>query len=195
MSGVSWTKEIFLIHIHAILLSATCFPLMYHDNTWMERFDSEMEVHKKNYDEITGKMIKNLNNLYDNRVSNGYRFFREFLDTTRNNNGLNISNRDLSFRSYLQLNLNFVNIFNENDLKYSVEVVESTNVYYRSPNLFYYNYSGNLSIIAGLGKRYPKYSCDEDNELVKNKLTCFKIGDSHISYHGDNVESFYTGDL
>ena len=158
---------------------------MYHDDTWIERFDSEMDVHKKNNDEITWKMIKNLKILYENRVSNGYRLLREFLDTTRYNYGLNITSYDLSFRSYLRLNLNFVNIFNENDLKFAVEVVESTNVYYRSPDLFFYRYSGNLSIIAGLGKRYPRYSCDEeDKELVKKKLTCFKIGDSHISYHG-----------
>ena len=72
---------------------------------------------------------------------------------------------------------------------FKVIVVSSNNVNYRSPDLFYYTKSDNKSIVVGLGTELSKYNCNEVNGTELKKLTCFKVGDSYISYHGDNVES------
>ena len=91
---------------------------------------------------------------------------------------------------YLHLNTNFHN--GENlSTKFNSIVVNSTNVHYGSPDLFYYSKSGNRSIVVGVGTISSdyQYNCNEVINNVVKKLTCFKIGDSHISYHGERVES------
>ena len=68
-------------------------------------------------------------------------------------------------------------------------VVSSSNVYYHSSDLFYYSKGDNRSVVVGQGLKmeWSKYNCDEEVGFLKMNLTCFKIGDSYVSYHGDNV--------
>ena len=128
-----------------------------------------------------------LQNLFENRVSNAFKVLPIYLEH-RWNYYDDKSLFDSTIR-YLSENFGYDGSLEE----FSVFIVSSTNVYYRSPDLFYYSNSDNQfrSVVVGLGKVWSKYSCDEDNQLmVKVKLTCFKFGDSHISYHGENVKSF-----
>ena len=168
-----------------MVLRSACFPLMYHgDDNWMERLAEDMNVQQKNFEEITETIEKKLKNSLDNRMSNAYRYLPMYLDKIWQH----VEDCDLIINTYLTLNTNFYN--GEDKLtKFNLIIVNSTNVNYLHPDLFYYSKSDNKSIVVGIGEISPKYNCNEIVEMVKKELTCFKVGDSHISYHGDNVET------
>ena len=150
----------------------------------MERLAEDMNVQQKNFEEITETVEKKLKNSLDNRMSNAYRYLPMYLDKIWQH----VDDCDLMHNTYLTLNTNFYN--GEDKLtKFNLMIVNSTNVNYCSPDLFHYGKSDNKSIVVGMGEISPKYNCNEDIGLINKILTCFKIGDSHISYHGDNVES------
>ena len=71
-----------------------------------------------------------------------------------------------------------------NFTKFNMVVVDSTDVYDRIPDLFFYS-KGDRSIVVELGEMWPKYNCDEQTDNGVKRLTCFKIGDKVISYHGE----------
>ena len=186
-----WTFIFFAMYMQASILRTICFPLMYHDDNWKERLDAQLKIYQKNYQDIFLTSEKFLQNLFENRVSNAFKALPIYLDQNWNdNNNNNNNNRENLIQettSYLKQNFGK----DRSSKEFCVFVVSSTNVYYRSPDLFYYSKGDNRSVVVGMGKMWTKYSCDEYNELmVKVKLTCFKIGDSHISYHGENVTSF-----
>ena len=173
------------IFIHAILLRSACFPLMYHDDyNWKKILNEDMNVQQKNFEEITETINNKLKNLWDNRMSNAYRYLPIYLDKLSGQ----VDDCDLMLNTYLTLNTNFDKGYDKST-RFNLIMVNSTNVHYRSPHLFYYSNSDNKSIVVGIGEISPKYNCNEDIGLIKKILTCFKIGYSHISYHGDNVES------
>ena len=170
-------------------MRTACFTLMYHDDdNWKERFDEDIEIQKNNFQEIGITILEKLNVLYHDRVSNAYRALPIFLDKYWNNpdNG-DLINQTIS---YIERNFDYTDEYNQPTFK--IIVVLSSNVNYHSPDLFYYTKGDNRSVVVGHGLRmkWSKYNCDEDNEAEMKKLTCFKIGDSHINYHGDNVGFF-----
>ena len=190
--GVSSTAAFFYINILGILLRSVCFPMIYQDDdNWKERLDEELKVHEKNFEEITEIMKNTLNNLQENRVSNAYQALNNLLENDKllEKPWTYYTSCKLMYYSHVFLTFNFTVGAYDDDKEFKVVIVESTNVHYLSPNLFYYSNSDYRSMVVGLGKLWPKYRCDEENELVRENLTCFKIGDSYISYHGDNVES------
>ena len=181
-----WTNAFISIFIHASLLRSACFPLMYHGDNWKEKLNEEMKVQQKNFEEITETVDKKMKNLWDNRMTNAYRFLPIILDTLWQDSG----DCELMYAIYLHLNTNFHNGANLST-KFNSIIVNSTNVNYQSPDLFYYSKSDNRSIVVGIGPILTefKYNCNEGIDNVVKNLTCFKIGDSHISYRGERVQS------
>ena len=184
-----WTFLSNSIYMQSTKLMATCMPLMYHDDdNWMKIFDSELKALKNNYQDMITTVDNILQDLSQNRIFNAFKILPIYLDASLDNFDSSLGNWVVySIKGFL--NENFVLDY-ENSPIFNMVVVLSTNVYYRSPDLFYYSNGDNISVVVGLGKIWPEYSCDDDNELVTKKLTCFKIGDSHISYHGEHIKSF-----
>ena len=142
-----------------------------------------MKVHLKNYVKISEAIKEKLNNLEMNRVDNAFLALPICLDENWNTYTKDENFQLMKF-TYDYLNDNFGYGPIGNFTKFNVVLVGSTNVNDRSSDLFYYS-KGNRSVVVGLGKMWPKYSCDQQTDNGVKKLTCYKIGDKVISYHGE----------
>ena len=158
---------------------------MYHGDDWKEILAEEIESYSTQFQHISDTIKDNWRDLHENRVTNAYRALPIFLDNQWNN-----TDKDLLKETISYLNRNFDYFYKHVYPHFKVITVSSSNVYYHSPDLFYYSKGDNRSVVVGQGLKseWSKYNCDKDNESKMMKLTCFKIGDSKISYHGDSVE-------
>ena len=181
-----WANAILAIYMQASLLRSACFPLIHQDNQWKKELELDLKIRQKNFEQITETVKQKLKILEKDRMSNAYRALPAWFDKYWDDN----NNFMLMKHTYLYLNDNFGYGPTGNFTKLNVVVVGSTDVYYRSPDLFYYNKTSDRSVSVGLGKMWPKYNCDEHTGSQIKKLTCFKIGDSHISYHGEQNKWF-----
>ena len=172
------TFQLFSIYMQTTVLRAICMPLMYHDDddddddddNWMEIFDSELKVHQNNYQDMITTVDNILQDLSENRVSNAYKVVPIYLDVSLDNFDHSLGHYVVYLTNKGFLNENFA--IDVNCELFNMVVVLSTNVYYLHPDLFYYSNGDNISVVVGLGKIRPEYSCDDDRQLVKKKLTC-----------------------
>ena len=157
-----------------------CYPLIHQDNGWKDLLDKEMKVQQEKLVEIGETIDHKLKNLEKNRVDNAFRALPMWLDENWDKYG----NFQLNKNAYMYLNDKFGYGPIGNFTKFNSAVIGSTDVNDRNPDLFYYS-KGDRSVVVGLGKIWPKYSCDQQTDNEVKKLTCFKIGDKVISYHGE----------
>ena len=102
------------------------------------------------------------------------------------NIGIILIIQDLLIKTNSHLKRNYDFQYEEDHDLFKLILVSSSNINYRSPDLFFYA-KNDKSVVVGLGKVVSKYNCDEFMGFTRNKLTCFKIGDSHINFHESNV--------
>ena len=181
--SIKWSYVIQPIFLEASLIRAVCYPLIHQEHVWKDLLDKEMKVQQKKFVEINEIIKEKLENLEMNRIDNALRALPIMLDEYFSKYE-DADNFYLMTYTYKYLNDNFGYGRTGNFTKFNVVVVDSTDVYNRSPDLFYYS-KGKRSVVVGLGKMWPKYNCDEQTDNGVKKLSCFKIGDKVISYHGE----------
>ena len=182
-----WSNIFISIYLQSSLLRAVCYPLLHQEPDWNVSLYRDLRYKQANLVYIVHTMQDKLINLENNSLDNAYRALPNYLDERWNKYG----NYQLMKFTYMYLNKNFGYGPYGDFTKFNVVLVQSTNVTYRDSDLFYYSKSDNRSIVVGLGKLWPKYSCDQQTDNGVKKLTCYKIGDKVITYDGEHQPNEY----
>ena len=90
-----WSQAFLSLYMQGSLLRSICYPLIHEDPSWKETLDSQMNIHKKEFDEINAVMKQKLERLKNDALENGAKARPEWLKVEGNwdNQGWRLMNK------------------------------------------------------------------------------------------------------